>query len=114
MKRLTMLVLAFLCTLCVAGCKNDATYEGTFIVTEVTQESLLMTEIGTDGKAIEAQQYRVPNWFYSSEHNVKVGDEIKITHNGQIREIYPMEFEKIHQMEYDDREAGLRVTVIAD
>ena len=114
MKKLTALILAFACTLCIAGCKNDAPMEGTFVVTEVTQESLLMTEIGTDGKAIEAQQYRVPNWFYSSEHNVKVGDEIKITHNGKIREIYPMEFEKIIQMEYDDRETGLCVTVIAD
>ena len=114
MKRLTTLILAFLCMLCVVGCKNGATYEGTFVITEATQDSLLVSELGADGKVIEGQQYRVPNWFYSSEHNVKVGDEIKITHNGKIREIYPMEFEKIIQMEYDDRETGLCVTVIAD
>ena len=114
MKKLTVLILAFACTLCIVGCKNDAPMEGTFVVTEVTQESLLVTEIGADGNVMEAQQYCVPNWFYSSEHDIKVGDKIRIKHDNQILETYPMQFSKIFQMEYDDRETGLCITVIAD
>ena len=115
MKKLTTLVLALLCVFALVGCnkQNDTSPNpDTYIVMEVTESSLLVAEIGEDGKAIEAKQYRVPNEFHST--NIAVGDRIKIEHDGQILETFPMQFGRIFSMEYQDKQTGLNVVVHID
>ena len=119
MKKLIAAVLAFVFVFSLIGCSsdrrgtpNDEIDYCTFIVMEVTESNLLVSEIDEDGKAIEAKQYRVPNEFHSS--NIAVGDRIKIEHNGEILETFPMQFGRIFSMEYQDKETGLNVVVHID
>ena len=115
MKKLIALVLALICVLALVGCnkQNDATPNpDTYIVIEVIENSLLVAEIGEDGKAVEAKQYSVPNELHSSK--ISVGDRIKIEHNGQILETFPMQFGRIFSMEYQDKQTGLNVVVHID
>ena len=119
MKKIIALILALVCVLALVGCNkqksngNDTTTDAnTYIVMEATESNLLVAEIGEDGKAIEAKQYRVPNEFQSS--NITMGDIIKIEHNGDILETFPMQFGKIYSMEYQDKETGLGEAVIID
>lgn len=119
MKKLIALVFVLVCVLGLVGCNkqksngNDITINANaYIVLEVTESNLLVAEIGEDGKAVEAKQYSVPNEFESS--NIAVGDIIKIEHNGIILETFPMQFGKIHSMEYQDKETGLGEVVIID
>ena len=120
MKKLIALVLALVCVFGLVGCnagkkgslENDEIDYCTFIVMEATEEYLLVAEIDEDGKAIEAKQYSVPNEFHSS--NIVVGDRIKIEHNGEILETFPMQFGRIFSMEYQDKEKGLNVVVHID
>ena len=115
MKKLIALVLALVCVLALVGCnkQNDISQNtDTYIVMEVTESSLLVAEIGEDGKAVEAKQYSVPNAFHSS--NIVVGDRIKIEHNGQILVTFPMQFGRIFSMEYQDKQTGLNVVVHID
>ena len=115
MKKLTTLVLALLCVFALVGCnKQNDTFPNpdTYIVMEVTESSLLVAEIGEDGKAIEAKQYRVPNEFHST--NIAVGDRIKIEHDGQILETFPVQFGRIFSMEHQDKQTGLNVVVHID
>ena len=119
MKKLIAAVLAFVFVFSLIGCSsdrrgtpNDEIDYCTFIVMEVTESNLLVAEIDEDGKAIEAKQYSVPNEFHSS--NIAVGDRIKIEHNGEILETFPMQFGRIFSMEYQDKETGLNVVVHID
>ena len=115
MKKLIAIVLALVCVLGMVGCnkQNDTSSNpDTYIVMEVTESSLLVAEIGENGKAIEAKQYRVPNEFHST--NIAVGDRIKIEHDGQILETFPMQFGRIFSMEYQDKQTGLNVVVHVD
>ena len=119
MKKLIAAILAFVFVFSLIGCSsdrrgtpNDEIDYCTFIVMEVTESNLLVAEIDEDGKAIEAKQYSVPNEFHSS--NIAVGDRIKIEHNGEILETFPMKFGKIFSMEYQDKETGLNVVVHID
>ena len=119
MKKLIAAVLAFVFVFSLIGCSsdrrgtpNDEIDYCTFIVMEVTESNLLVAEIAEDGKAIEAKQYSVPNEFHSS--NIVVGDRIKIEHNGEILETFPMQFGRIFSMEYKDKETGLNVVVHID
>ena len=119
MKKSIALVLTCVCILSLVGCnkqksnKNDTNLNpDTYIVLDVTESNLLVTEIDEDGKTIEAKQYSVPNEFHSS--NIEVGDIIKIEHNGEILETFPMQFGRIFSMEYQDKETGLSVVVHID
>ena len=115
MKKLIAIVLALVCVLGMVGCnkQNDTSSNpDTYIVMEVTESSLLVAEIGENGKAIEAKQYRVSNEFHST--NIAVGDRIKIEHDGQILETFPMQFGRIFSMEYQDKQTGLNVVVHVD
>ena len=121
MQKLIALVLVMVCVLAFGGCNadkgntpnEDATNNNTYIVMEVTENNLVVAEIGENGKAIESKQYSVPNWFYPSTE-IKVGSEISITHNGSILETFPMQFGEIYKMEYYDKEVGLLTTVIPE
>lgn len=121
MKKFISTLLALVCVFGLCGCNadkgnapnDDVTNDNTYIVMEVTESSLLVAEIGENGKAIEAKQYSVPNWFYPSTE-IKVDYEISITHNGSILETFPMQFGEIYKMEYYDKEVGLLTTVIPD
>ena len=74
MRKFISIVLALFCMLSFFGCKADnrhtpndeITSDNTYLVIEVTENNLLVAEIGENGKAIDAKQYRVPNWFYPS------------------------------------------------
>ena len=119
MKKLIAAILAFVFVFSLIGCSsdrrgtpNDEIDYCTFIVMEVTESNLLVAEIAEDGKAIEAKQYSVPNEFHSS--NITVGDRIKIEHNGEILETFPMQFGRIFSMEYQDKETCLNVVVHID
>ena len=115
-----IIFLVLACILGLVGCsadkrgslKDDETSSFTYIVIDVTESNLLVAEIGQDGKAIEAKQYSVPNWFHPSTE-IKTGYEITIKH-GAILETFPMKFAEIYSMEYWDRETGLSTIVIAD
>ena len=121
MKKLLALALMLVCVFALIGCndskkgasQDDVTDSFTFVVMEVTENNLLVAEIGEDGKAIETQQYSVPNWF-NPNTEIKEGYKITIKYNGGILETYPMQFAEITSMEYWDRETGLCTTVIAD
>ena len=121
MKKFISTLLALVCVFGLCGCNadkgnapnDDVTNDNTYIVMEVTESSLLVAEIGENGKAIESKQYSVPNWFYPSTE-IKVDYEISITHNGSILETFPMQFGEIYKMEYYDKEVGLLTTVIPD
>lgn len=84
-----------------------------YIVMEATENNLLVAETDENGKAIDAKQYSVPNWFYPSTE-IKAGYKITIKHNDKILETYPMKFAEISSMEYYDRETGLSTVVIPD
>ena len=119
MKKLLALVMVLVCVLALVGCNKQKSNENdttpnpdTYIVMEVTESNLLVAEIDEDGKAIEAKQYSVPNEFHSS--NIAVGDRIKIEHNGEILETFPMQFGRIFSMEYQDKDTGLNVVVHID
>ena len=87
--------------------------EDAYSVIKVTDEYLIVGEFGDDGAVIESMQYKVSNWFHPSTE-IKIGDTIIIDHNGVVLEIEPMQFGKIYKMEYNDRDSGLSVVVIAD
>jgi hypothetical protein len=90
---------------------DEITHE-TFIVLEVSDSSLLLAEIGEDGTAIETRQYRVPNLF-APNTQIQVNDKVKIEHNGEILESYPMQFSKIYKMEHVDAN-GIATTIVVD
>lgn len=121
MKRIFLTILAvMLCLSAFSGCNqkpkgtpNDEISYGTFIVLEVSESNILVAEIGSDGTAIDTKQYSVPNWFNPST-DIKVDDKITIYHNGEVLETYPMQFAEIQKMQYDDKETGRSVVVIAD
>ena len=119
MKKIIAFVLALVCILSFVGCNKQKSTgnittpnSDTYMVMEVKESVLLVAEIGEDGKAVESKQYSVPNEFHSS--NIAVGDKIKIEHNGEILETFPMQFARIHSMEYIDTGTGLATTVIID
>ena len=120
MKKLIALVLVLVCVLSLVGCSehqpnghDTAPNPDAYIVIEVSETNLLVAEIGEDGKAIEAKQYSVPNWF-NPNTEIKEGYKITIKYNGGILETYPMQFAEIISMEYWDRETGLSTVVIAE
>ena len=121
MKRICWIMLAAMfCLSAFWGCNqkpNGSTDDEisceTFIVLEVSESNILVAEIGADGTAIDTKQYSVPNWFNPST-DIKVDDKITIYHNGEVLETYPVQFAEIQKMEYDDKETGLSVVVIAD
>ena len=121
MKKMMALVLALVCVLGLISCKagkkgsleNDEIYYCTFIVIEATEEHLLVAEIGENGKAINTNQYSVPNWFHPSTE-IKEGYNITIKHSGVVLETYPMQFAEIISLEYLDRETGLSTVAIPD
>ena len=84
-----------------------------YIVIEVSETNLLVAEIGENGKAVEAKQYSVPNWFYPSTE-IEEGYKITIKHSGVVQETFPMQFAEINSMEYWDKKTGLSTVVIAD
>ena len=119
MKKALAFVLALVCVLVFVGCNSQkptgnitTPNSDTYMVMEVKESILLVAEIGEDGKAVESKQYSVPNEFHSS--NISVGDTIKIEHNGEILETFPMQFGRIHSMEFQDAETGLTTTVTID
>ena len=120
MKRIVLTILAVLtcfgvlsgCDLMRKGTPYDEITHETFIVLEVTDSSLLLAEIGEDGTAIETRQYRVSNLF-DTKTQIQVNDKIKIEHNGEILESYPMQFSKIYKMEHIDA-SGIATMIIVD
>ena len=121
MKKLMALVLVLVCNLGLVGCRadkcgtpnDDVNNSYTYIVMDVTENNLLVAEIGEDGNAVETRQYSVPNWFHPSTE-IEVDYKITITHSGSILETFPMQFAEIYKMEYYDKEAGLSTVVIPD
>ena len=121
MKKFLLIVLALVCVLGVCGCNSnrgntpndDVTNDNTYIVMEVTESNLLVAEIGENGKAVEAKQYSVPNWFYPSTE-IEEGYKITIKHSGVVQETFPMQFSEINSMEYWDKKTGLSTVVITD
>jgi hypothetical protein len=90
---------------------DEITHE-TFIVLDVSDSSLLLASIGQDGIAIDTAQYRVPNLF-APNTQIQVNDKVKIEHNGEILESYPMQFSKIYKMEHIDA-SGIGTSIIVD
>ena len=84
----------------------------TYIVME-SKSSLLVAEIGEDGKAIETKQYSVPNWFTPSTE-IKAGYKIEIEHNDVILETFPMKFGEIYRMNLYDEQLNPVASVIVD
>ena len=127
MKRILLFLLVLVLGIGILGCgasdKNAETDDGTsqepsvysdeYVVIEVTENRLLVAEIGQDGEVNEAMQYSTPNYFHS-ENEIAVGQKITISHNGEILESYPMQFAKIYSMGYHDSETGLNVVVNID
>ena len=120
MKQTILIILALLtCFVVLSGCDlmpkgtpNDEITHETFIVLEVSDSSLLLAEIGEDGTAIETRQYRVSNLF-APNTQIQVNDKVKIEHNGEILESYPMQFSKIYKMEHIDAN-GIGTSIIVD
>ena len=100
------------CDLMPKGTPHDEITHETFIVLEVSDSSLLLAEIGEDGTAIETRQYRVSNLF-APNTQIQVNDKIKVEHNGEILESYPMQFSKIYKMEHVDA-GGIATTIVVD
>ena len=121
MKKFISTLLALVCVFGLCGCNadrgntpnDDVTNDNTYIVMEVTESNLLVAEIGENGKAVEAKQYSVPNWFYPSTE-IEEGYKITIKHSGVVQETFPMQFAEINSMEYWDKKTGLSTVVIAD
>jgi hypothetical protein len=120
MKQTILTILALLtCFVVLSGCDlmpkgtpyDEITHE-TFIVLEVSDSSLLLAEIGEDGTAVDTAQYRVPNLF-APNTQIQVNDKVKIEHNGEILESYPMQFSKIYKMEHIDA-SGIATTIVVD
>ena len=120
MKQTILTILALLtCFVVLSGCDfmpkgtphDEITHE-TFIVLEVSDSSLLLASIGQDGIAIDTAQYRVPNLF-APNTQIQVNDKIKVEHNGEILESYPMQFSKIYKMEHIDA-SGIGTSIIVD
>ena len=112
--RISILILIFAFGLVACNTeKGDTSNNDThnYIVIKATDSSLIVAEIDENGKAIEGMQYSVPNWFYPSTQ-IKEGYTISITHNGIVLETFPMQFAKIYQMEYYDKESGICKTVV--
>ena len=95
------------------GSDGNEKTENAYIVLEVTDSSLIVADIGQDGKAVEGSQYSVSNLF-SPQIQITVGDKIEIEHNGQIMESFPSQFSKIYKMRYRNPETGKTVEVIVD
>ena len=119
MKKFLVLVFALICALVFVGCTQQKSTgnetnpnSDTYIVIDVAESHLLVAEMDEAGNAVESKQYSIPNEFQTS--NIVAGDKIKIEHNGMILETFPMQFGKIHRMEYQDKETGLAVAVIID
>ncbi len=93
--------------------ENPDRVENTYIVLEANSESLIVAEMGKDGKAVEDWRYSVFNAFYP-DTKVTQGDKIVIEHNGQIMESFPARFSKIYKMRYDIPDTGETVEVIVD
>lgn len=92
---------------------DDGEITSTYIVIEATDDYLLVSDIGEDGKAVEGSQYGVSNVFYP-DTKIGKGDKIIVVHNGQIMESYPAVFSKIYKMCYRNPETGRSVEVVID
>ena len=129
MKRILLFLLVLVLGIGILGCgapdKNAETDDGTaeeqepsvcteeYVVIEVTENRLLVAEIGQDGEVNEAMQYSTSNYFHPN-NEISVGQKVTIEHNGEILESYPMQFAKIYSVGYHDSETGLNVEVNID
>lgn len=118
MKKIISLILVVLCLFALFSCGNnngEPNYdpEYTYIVSEVEEKYLIVTEIGDDGTVKEGVIYSTPNPFYP-DSKIAVGDKVVIKHNGIIMESYPMQFAKIYSMEFYDKDKGVSVKVNID
>lgn len=118
MKRVISLILALVCLFAFVACGNnngEPSYdpEYTYIVSEVAEKYLIVTETDENGNAKEGVIYSTPNPFYP-ENEIAVGDKVIIKHNGIIMESYPMQFQKIYSMEFYDKATGKSIKVNID
>ena len=91
---------------------NCERYDYTFIVTDLNDSEIILSEIGADGKAIGVNLLKVPNWFYPST-SIVIGDRITITCNGamEITEDSPAKIANITAMTLK-KDDGCSVSVI--
>lgn len=118
MKKIGFLAFMVIFVLGLVGCDTSNGLDispnpDTYIVLDVSEHNLLVAEVGQDGRAMEKKQYSLRNVFYPSD-KIRVGEEIIINHNGEIRESFPMQFGRIYSIEYYDHETGLNVIVTID
>ena len=120
MKKLLLLIFAVIFTLLLVGCSildllsgQSTAYSAEYVILEVTDSTLLIADIDSDGNASEWSRYTAKNLFYPT-YEIAVGDTVTIKHNGQILESYPMQFSKVYSMTYHCSETGEDITVRTD
>ncbi len=90
-------------------CEN---FNYTFIVTDLNDREIILSEIGADGEALGVNLLKVPNWFYPST-SIVIGDRITVTCSSamEITEDSPAEIANITAMTLK-KDDGCSVSVI--